>query len=137
MSNLGKAAGKRLFSVNKYGEWITPTILEYTPPAFPLLQREGEPVNVLRKRLVYNSRKRGILETDLLLSSWAAKNLENLDLKSLKEYEILLHENDWSIYYWLTKAMEPPEHIAKLGILKSLVQHSKNVDKKILKMPSI
>ena len=86
---------------------------------------------------MYNSRKRGILETDLLLSSWADKNLEILDLKSLKEYEILLHENDWNIYYWLTKSMEAPIHISKLGILESLILHSLNLEKKILRMPEL
>lgn len=127
---------KRFLSVNKYGEWITLKPTVYNPPAFSLKQRD-ESIQVLRKRLLYNSRKRGILETDLLLSSWADQNLQNLDLKGLKEYEILLHENDWNIYYWLTDGMEAPTHIKELGILESLKLHSLNLDKKILKMPSL
>lgn len=127
---------KRSLSVNKYGEWITTKPIAYDPPAFPLKVRQ-ESLQVMRKRLLYNSRKRGILETDLLLSSWAQNNLENLDLIGLKEYELLLHENDWNIYYWLTNGLEAPAHISELGILESLKLHSLNLDKKIVKMPAL
>jgi succinate dehydrogenase assembly factor 2 len=127
---------RRFFSVNKYGEWTSTKPTFYDPPSFPLKQRD-ESIQVFRKRLLYSSRKRGILETDLLLSSWAKDNLDNLDLKGLKEYEVLLHENDWNIYYWLTGGLEAPEHVKKLGILESLKLHSLNLDKKILKMPSL
>src|SRR5258707_999436 len=61
-----------------------PTHSEELPPRVP---RENEPVDVLRARLVYQSRKRGILEGDLLLSTFAAENLSRMSLEELKEFD--------------------------------------------------
>lgn len=52
------------------------------------------------------SRKRGILETDLLLSTFADTNLSAMTPQELEQYDIFLDENDWDIYYWATQ--EPP-----------------------------
>jgi succinate dehydrogenase flavin-adding protein (antitoxin of CptAB toxin-antitoxin module) len=41
----------------------------------------------MRARLVYMSRKRGILETDLLLSTFASEKLPSMDADELKEYD--------------------------------------------------
>jgi succinate dehydrogenase flavin-adding protein (antitoxin of CptAB toxin-antitoxin module) len=50
------------------------------------------------------SRKRGTLESDLLLSTFAAANLPTLTLSQLKQYDLFLDENDWDIYYWATQS---------------------------------
>ncbi|CAG8494779.1 11422_t:CDS:2 [Ambispora leptoticha] len=50
-------------------------------------------------RLLYQSRKRGILETDLLLSTFASAHLSSLSDKQLDEYESLMSIPDWDIYY--------------------------------------
>jgi succinate dehydrogenase flavin-adding protein (antitoxin of CptAB toxin-antitoxin module) len=70
------------------------------------LRRTGEDISTMRSRLQYQSRKRGILETDLLLSTFADANLSKLELEDLKAYDLFLDENDWDIYYWATQ--EPP-----------------------------
>ena len=137
---------KRCYSVNKYGEWIKPVIKTYSPPPFPLLIRPNESITAKRRRCLYNSRKRGILETDLLLSGnytlylklgWAKAHLNSLSLGQLAEYEILLHENDWNIYYWLTDSQTPPDHILELSIFESIKEYAKNSERKILRMPSL
>ena len=50
------------------------------------------------------SRKRGTLESDLLLSTFAAENLQHMTKPQLEEYDKFLDENDWDIYYWTTQS---------------------------------
>lgn len=49
--------------------------------------RDGEPVETLRKRLVYESRKRGILEMDLILGTFAKTRLQGMEEGELREYD--------------------------------------------------
>ncbi|KAI5462395.1 Flavinator of succinate dehydrogenase-domain-containing protein [Mariannaea sp. PMI_226] len=70
------------------------------------LRRVGENDDTKRARLVYQSRKRGILESDLLLSTFASKYLPTLSPELLDQYDLLLDENDWDIYYWATQKEE-------------------------------
>jgi len=75
------------------------------------LRRVGEDEKTMRARLVYQSRKRGILETDLLLSTFADKNLPKMSVDQMREYDAFLDENDWDIYYWCTQ--DPPADITE------------------------
>ena len=54
-------------------------------------------------RLLDQSRKRGTLESDLLLSTFADINLPKMTPKQLEQYDLFLDENDWDIYYWATQ----------------------------------
>ncbi|KAI1199426.1 Flavinator of succinate dehydrogenase-domain-containing protein [Nemania serpens] len=67
------------------------------------LRRVGEDDKTMRARLVYQSRKRGILETDLLLSTFADAQLPTMTREQMAEYDLFLDENDWDIYYWATQ----------------------------------
>ncbi|CAK7216342.1 Succinate dehydrogenase assembly factor 2 mitochondrial [Sporothrix curviconia] len=67
------------------------------------LRRVGEDVVTTRARLLYQSRKRGTLESDLLLSTFAAANLATMTPRQLEQYDCFLDENDWDIYYWVTQ----------------------------------
>jgi succinate dehydrogenase flavin-adding protein (antitoxin of CptAB toxin-antitoxin module) len=49
------------------------------------------------------SRKRGTLESDLLLSTFAATHLPTMSSELLDQYDRLLDENDWDLYYWATQ----------------------------------
>ena len=49
------------------------------------------------------SRKRGTLESDLLLSTFADANLGRMTHEQLEQYDRFLDENDWDIYYWATQ----------------------------------
>lgn len=53
------------------------------------------------------SRKRGTLESDLLLSTFANANLANMTERQLQQYDLFLDENDWDIYYWATQESTP------------------------------
>jgi succinate dehydrogenase assembly factor 2 len=113
-------------------EYGSPTI-----PVPPPLPRNNESLEQLQKRLIYSSRKRGILESDLLLGTFIKKYLSKLSHDQLKEYDELLNENDWDIYYWATGARHVPERIQKMSFWNVLVEHSKNKEKKVLFMPEL
>ncbi|KAL2392377.1 Succinate dehydrogenase assembly factor 2, mitochondrial [Exophiala dermatitidis] len=68
------------------------------------LRRTGEDLATMRARLLYQSRKRGTLESDLLLSTFAAENLPSMSKSQLEQYDRFLDENDWDIYYWATQS---------------------------------
>ncbi|KAK4452339.1 succinate dehydrogenase assembly factor 2, mitochondrial [Podospora aff. communis PSN243] len=70
------------------------------------LRRTGETPETTRARLLYQSRKRGTLESDLLLSTFAAANLSTMSPELLMQYDLFLDENDWDIYYWATQEAE-------------------------------
>lgn len=53
------------------------------------------------------SRKRGTLESDLLLSTFAAEKLATMSKEQLQEYDLFMDENDWDIYYWATQTATP------------------------------
>ncbi|EGE77603.2 TPR repeat protein [Blastomyces dermatitidis ATCC 18188] len=72
------------------------------------LRRQGEDITTMRARLLYQSRKRGILESDLLLSTFASQHLPTMTERQLQEYDKFLDENDWDIYYWATQEAEDP-----------------------------
>ncbi|KAK4697738.1 succinate dehydrogenase assembly factor 2, partial [Lecanoromycetidae sp. Uapishka_2] len=71
------------------------------------IRRTGEDGNTMRARLLYQSRKRGTLESDLLLSTFADTNLPRMSKKQLEQYDHFLDENDWDIYYWATQEPTP------------------------------
>jgi len=56
------------------------------PPPAPL-ERPNESIEVTRARLVYQSRKRGTLESDLLLSTFARDHLGGMNHEELKEFD--------------------------------------------------
>lgn len=51
------------------------------------LDRTGEDEATIRARLVYQTRKRGMLEGDLLLSTFARDNLGSMTLQELQEFD--------------------------------------------------
>ncbi|KAK9452170.1 Flavinator of succinate dehydrogenase-domain-containing protein [Limtongia smithiae] len=93
------------------------------------LPRPGEPIETKRARLLYQSRKRGILETDLLLSRFAKEYLAGFGAPELEEYDKLLDEYDWDIYYWVTDAKPLPKEWQNskiFGMLKAQVAREAN-----------
>ncbi|KIJ99995.1 hypothetical protein K443DRAFT_679472 [Laccaria amethystina LaAM-08-1] len=107
-----------------------------TPPPTPL-PRPGEKEDTLRARLTYQSRKRGILECDLLLSTFAREELTSMSHADLMEYDKLLDEPDWDIYYWSTGKRTPPERWANSPLLDKLRTHARNEGKVVRRMPSL
>jgi len=102
-----------------------------TEPAIPpYLERPSEPLPEKRARLIYQSRKRGILENGLLLASFAHKHLDNFDLDQLCLYDRLINlpTNDWDIYYWATGVRPTPQEFDN-EIMSLLKEHTRNKDR--------
>lgn len=74
----------------------TPEHLESTKsptnvaPPTPLA-RPNETLNTMRARLVYQSRKRGTLESDLLLSTFARDQLSEMNEAEMREFDKVRH----------------------------------------------
>ncbi|KAK3899773.1 endoplasmic reticulum vesicle protein 25 [Staphylotrichum tortipilum] len=99
------------------------------------LRRVGEDPATMRARLLYQSRKRGTLESDLLLSTFASTRLASMTPAQLTEYDLFLDENDWDIYYWATQdepsgtlsqtqQTQPPSGEKKPGSVDTAAQQS-------------
>lgn len=84
-------------------------------PAFPLsFDHPKDPADHLDLNTdngyTDQSRKRGILESDLLLSTFADAHLATMTTTQLEQYDLLLDENDWDLYYWATQS--PPADLS-------------------------
>lgn len=101
-------------STGRVPEWVQPT---------------NESVEVKRRRLLYQSRKRGMLENDLLLSNFASTYLPGMNASDLDLYDKLINipSNDWDIYYMATEVIDTPQeyqhHI--MDLLKTFVKNEK------------
>lgn len=74
---------------------LVPDFAGVADPAFD----PAEKPEVKRARLLYMARKRGILESDLLMGTFASQKLKEMSVEQLDEFDSLLRENDWDLYY--------------------------------------
>ncbi|KPP69305.1 hypothetical protein Z043_111947 [Scleropages formosus] len=96
-------------------------------PLPPWQEKVGEPIDVKRRRLLYESRKRGMLENCILLSLFAKQYLNTMTEAQLRQYDRLINEpsNDWDIYYWATEAQPtPPDYQGE--VMNLLQEFAKN-----------
>ncbi|XP_042304132.1 succinate dehydrogenase assembly factor 2, mitochondrial isoform X2 [Sceloporus undulatus] len=108
-------------------------------PLPPWQPRPQEPPARKRARLLYESRKRGMLENCLLLSFFAKENLNQMSEKQLDLYDRLINEpsNDWDIYYWATEAKPAPE-VFENEVMEMLREFTKNKNReKRLRQPDL
>jgi succinate dehydrogenase flavin-adding protein (antitoxin of CptAB toxin-antitoxin module) len=73
------------------------------PPAVHFLVYAAENDMHNTNNFLDQSRKRGTLESDLLMSTFADANLATMSPTLLQQYDLFLDENDWDIYYWATQ----------------------------------
>ncbi|XP_027624546.1 succinate dehydrogenase assembly factor 2, mitochondrial [Tupaia chinensis] len=99
-------------------------------PLPPWQERTDESIETKRARLLYESRKRGMLENCILLSLFAKEYLHRMTEKQLNLYDRLINEpsNDWDIYYWATEAKPAPE-ILENEVMALLRDFAKNKNK--------
>ncbi|XP_052067517.1 succinate dehydrogenase assembly factor 2, mitochondrial-like [Mytilus californianus] len=90
-------------------------------------ERQKEALEVKKARLLYQSRKRGMLENGLLLSTFAAEFLNSFDAKETTMYDKLINKpsNDWEIYYWAIGNKPTPEEFDN-KIMDMLKKHASN-----------
>ncbi|XP_055592569.1 succinate dehydrogenase assembly factor 2, mitochondrial-like [Uranotaenia lowii] len=102
-------------------------------------QKQNEPLQLQKSRLLYQSRKRGMLENGLLLSTFAAKYLATMDAKQTKLYDNLINmpTNDWDIFYWATGVKPTPREYDN-EIMNLLKEHVKNAEReKRIQQPNL
>ena len=66
---------------------------------------------IRRKRLLYRSKQRGWLEVDLLLGSWASKNVMHLNADELDQYEAILNQETIDIFNYISGKDPVPENL--------------------------
>ncbi|XP_022114530.2 succinate dehydrogenase assembly factor 2-A, mitochondrial [Pieris rapae] len=91
-----------------------------------------------KARLHYQSRKRGMLENDLLLSTFAKKYLDGFSEEQTILYDRLINSpsNDWDIFYWIVEKQETPKEFDN-EIMDLLKKHAKNEDRIALSQPPL
>ncbi|KAJ2800648.1 Succinate dehydrogenase assembly factor 2 mitochondrial [Coemansia guatemalensis] len=97
----------------------------------------SEDLETMRRRLLYQMRKRGILETDLLLSTFAAQHLGSLSHTELGDLDSLLSNIDWDIFYWATGKTQPPESVCSMPVFQKLRDHASKRGRTIVRMPDL
>lgn len=109
-------------------EEIFPPSNEPYIPAYE--EKFDEPLKLKRARLLYQSRKRGMLENGLLLSTFADKHLNNMEADLLSQYDRLINlpSNDWDIYYWVTGVKPTPVEF-DTTVMQMLKEHVQNKNK--------
>ena len=75
-----------------------------------------------RKRLKFRAWHRGTREMDLVMGSFADRNLENFGAKELEEFENLLTCSDPDVYDWILGRKPVPEEY-RSGVMDRLLRH--------------
>jgi len=107
------------------------TIKTTTPLAQNVLVRDyankNETREIKAKRLLWQSRKRGISENDLLLSTWFKKTESTLTDQELDDYCALINGdvNEWDLFYWMSGTKPVPEEWDN-SVMHSLQKHCSN-----------
>ncbi|VDK65640.1 unnamed protein product [Anisakis simplex] len=92
------------------------------------VERTGEADETLRARLLYQSRKRGILENDIILGEFAERSLGSMDRKQLLEYDNLINGEhmEWDLFYFLSGRKEPPKEMENSTIFQQMRDYVKS-----------
>ncbi|CCW68016.1 unnamed protein product [Phytomonas sp. Hart1] len=76
--------------------------------------RSLEGVEDKRRRLMYQSRYRGMVEMDLVFGHFARCKIMTLPDELLDEYDVLLRQLDNDLFQWLVMKITPPDYINAL-----------------------
>lgn len=89
----------------------------------------NETIEDKRRRLIYQSRYRGMVEMDLIFGHFARCKLEALEAELLPEYDTLLKQYDNDLFQWLVMGLPAPEEIAAMrcfGVVKRFVENERS-----------
>ena len=129
----------RLCSTRPPGDMIDPPSQEPAIPNYPFPDVGIESMDVKRARLQYQSRKRGMLENDLLLATFASEHLFKLNEKQLDLYDKLINgvSNDWDIFYWVVGQKPTPDYFNN-EVMDMLKLHAKNLKREMrIRQPAL
>jgi len=119
----------RQFSKLRIVSLVNSRQIKTTPQHSSIFARQykDEPRETKAKRLLWQSRKRGISENDLLLSTWFKEAEPTLSDEDLDVYSDLINGevNEWDLFYWISKTKPVPEEF-DTPIMHSLQKHCAN-----------
>lgn len=140
LSRLLAVSSRRQSSKSFDGEGVFNIPYDIREPPIPeYKQKAGETFEVKKARVQYQSRKRGMLENDLLLSNFASIYLHKMTPEQLDMYDIIINkpDNDWDIYYWITGKKDVPTEYDN-EVMKMMKEYAKNVNMEDrTRMPSL
>ena len=93
----------------------------------------SETDDTLRRRLVFQSRYRGMVEMDLLFGSFAQSQLEKFDRAGLVAYDKLLRELDNDLFNWTVMGGKAPEEIANNAVWQPFLNYAEEHREELLK----
>jgi len=81
-------------------------------------------LDLMRSRLIYQSRKRGILENCIIFTTFADKYLKTFNVEQLQKYDALINSkfDEWDLYAWSIGSKPAPQEFNN-DILKLLKNH--------------
>lgn len=82
----------------------------------------NEDTELLRKRLGFQSRYRGMVEMDLICGGFANVHLPTLTRDELQQYDEILRQLDYELFHWLLEGYPVPPEILKLPVWEKLVK---------------
>lgn len=93
----------------------------------------GESDDTLRRRLIFQSRYRGMVEMDLLFGSFAQSEMASLDRAQLVAYDKLLRELDNDLFNWTVMGREPPKEVAENAVWGPFLRYAEEHREELLK----
>ena len=85
-------------------------------------QGPGTEDDTLRRRLMFQSKHRGVKELDLVLGRFAEAQLADFGPAELRQYAVLLAEPDPDIYDWLVGRAPVPARLQN-RVMELLLAH--------------
>lgn len=86
------------------------------------VQNPQETTENWRKRLTFRAWHRGTREMDLLIGSFADRNINNFEREDLAIFEEILINNDPDVYDWIIGRQKAPDEL-KSRVLDLLLAH--------------
>tara|TARA_A200000113_G_C8606269_1_gene271039 strand:+ start:264 stop:530 length:267 start_codon:yes stop_codon:yes gene_type:complete len=83
---------------------------------------KNETIENKRKRLIFRSEHRGTKEMDIVMGSFARKNVPDFSEEELSLFDTILQENDPDLYNWLTRKEQVPSEKMNV-VFEKLLDH--------------
>lgn len=123
---LGMRISQKQETFNKLKPEHTATFKDMRP-----LPSEKECIEDLRRRLIFQSRYRGMVEMDVIFGLFAKTRLPSMDRQGLIEYDQLLRQLDNDLFNWLVMGFDAPEEVNKIPLFQELkrfmVDHKEDI----------
>ncbi|MBS40700.1 MAG: hypothetical protein CMM83_03090 [Rhodospirillales bacterium] len=69
-----------------------------------------DPEEILRQRLMYQSKRRGTKEADMIIGQFAIENIHSMTPEELRQFGSLLEESDPDLMSWISGIKTPPDY---------------------------